>query len=31
MNFKYFDHIAEDVIVLIVGLVMFICINSLLG
>jgi len=31
MNFKHFDHIVEDVIVLIVGLVMFICINSLLG
>jgi hypothetical protein len=31
MNFKYFDPIAEDVIVLIVGLVMFICINNLLG
>jgi hypothetical protein len=31
MNFKYFDSIAEDVIVLIVGLVLFICINSLLG
>lgn len=31
MNFKHFDHIAENVIVLYVGLVLFICINNLLG
>jgi len=31
MKFKYFDPIAENVIVLFVGLVMFICINNLLG
>jgi hypothetical protein len=31
MNFKHFDPIAEDLIVVYVGLVMFICINSLLG
>ncbi len=31
MKFQHFDQIAEDVIVLIVGVVLFICIHSLLG
>jgi hypothetical protein len=31
MKFKHFDHITEGVIVLIVGLALFICVNSLLG
>ena len=31
MKFKHFDPIAENALVMFVGLVMFICINNLLG